>query len=534
MLSFHLYDPSRLSPDSTLELAYLVGAHDIAIPATITYRDSLIICERRSSESAALALSYNTGEAGQLTLQTNLLPEREESYMLVSELARSRIRLILAKMEDWALTDLDPFHPVMTKLAEAKSLFIRALTIGHTPEAEEIAHEALLKAIQCGEELSEYHAEVLLSHRLHLPNIPRTTLGCNVHPAQWSERLRTVVDTHFDYISIPLRWRDLEPDEGEYSWQTTDRWIEWAVRTAHKPVLAGPVLNLSRNAVPDWLYIWEHDYETLRELVAEHVRAVVTRYRRAVNVWNVVSGMNINDNFSLTYEQMMDLTRVCLLLVKKLQPNARVMLEVAQPFAEQYAFQNGALPPLMYLEMVLESGLPVDSIGVRLQLGQAAQGRSTRDLLQISSMLDRFARLEHPVVITAAGVPSDTPVPPEKSEDDDDDEGLLASAANSAAAGYWHQPWNETLQADWLTRVTTIALSKPYVESLCWQELYDHETSDMPYGGLINSAGMVKPALMRMGQIRACLQTERLPREAGHMPEVTSAALQGQVGETTP
>ncbi len=532
MLCFRVYDPSRLPSATTLDVAYLVAGDGVAIPASISLEDGVIRCQKRSSESAALALGYNAEHLGQLTLQTCLLPERDEPYLLALELARARLRLFIAKSEDWMLFDLDPEHPAIQKFTDARNLFVQALSTLDPQQAEQAAHESLLACIQAGELLAEHHADLLLSRRLRSPTAARTTIGCTVHPMQWSDRLKSVVAAHFDYVCMPVRWRDLEPEEGEYAWRFTDRWIEWAVRTARKPVMAGPILDLSRLAIPDWLYIWEHDYETLRELVSEHVQAVVTRYRRVIHIWNVATGININENFQLTYEQMMDLTRVCLLLVKKLQPHARVMLEIAQPFAEHYATQTGSLPPLMYLEMILEAGMPVDSFGVRVQVGQAREGRSTRDLMLLSHMLDRLARLDHPVVITACGAPSAPPsVPPAAEEPARDGEETLGAAGarpSPQSAGYWHEPWSERAQAEWLTKIASIALSKPYIESICWQDLYDHNTSDMPAGGLISSLGIVKPALRRIGQIRACLQSQRLPSEAESVPEVTTAALTGQ------
>jgi hypothetical protein len=543
MLCFRVHDPSRLPSATTLDVAYLVAGDGVAIPASITLDEGLIRCQKRSSESAALSVAYHADHLGDLTLQTCLLPERDEPYLLALELARARLRMFIAKSEDWMLFDLDPAHPASQKFTDAKGLFVDALSTTDAQRAEQLAHESLVACVEAGELLAEHHADLLLARRLRSPTAARTTIGCTVHPMQWSDRLKSVVAAHFDYICMPVRWRDLEPEEGEYAWRLTDRWIEWAVRTARKPVMAGPILDLSRLAIPDWLYIWEHDYETLRELVSEHVRAVVTRYRRAIHIWNVASGININENFQLSYEQMMDLTRVCLLLVKKLQPNARVMLEVAQPFSEHYATQTGSLPPMMYLEMILEAGMPIDSFGVRVQVGQARQGRSTRDLMALSHMLDRLARLDHPVVVTACGAPSDGPgeMPANPGAGssaidgaaDEQQPGGDASSNHQVGplnrgGGYWHEPWSERLQAEWLTKIASVALSKPYIESLCWQDLYDHNTSDMPAGGLISSLGIVKPALRRIGQIRACLQAQRLPSEAESVPEVTTAALTGQ------
>jgi hypothetical protein len=532
MLRFVVHDASRLGAPHAVEDAYLSGGDAVAVPASIEVEDGLISCSKRSSDPAALHILYDAEQAGQLSLQTCLLPERDQPYELVLELVRSRLRQFLTKLEDWMLFELDDGHPAIELAESAKADFIRAVTVGGGPEAERIAHGALVKAIEAGEMLALHHAELLLSRRLQSPVAPRTTMGCSVHPKQWSERLKSVVSSHFDYLCMPIRWRDLEPEEGEYAWGATDRWIEWAVRTGRKPVMAGPILDLSRVAVPDWLYIWEHDYETLRELIAEHIRAVVSRYRRVIQVWNVASGINLNGNFTLTFEQMMDLTRVALMLVRKLQPNARIMLEVAQPFPEPGVAERQWLPPLMYLEMVLEANMPVDSFGVRLQIGQRQGGRAARDLLEISHALDRFARLEHPVMVTACGAPSE-PIAfdPAGPEPDEAHLAALNGSARTGPAGYWHASWSESVQTEWLTQAVTIALSKPYIESVCWQELYDHAESDMPGGGLINAMGVVKPSLRRVGQIRACLQTKQLPRDA---ERVTVGGEDAPVGTAPP
>ena len=108
-------------------------------------------------------------------------------------------------------------------------------------------------------------------------NVPKPAISVGLNPVQFSESLQNLITTGCDFISLPTRWRDMEPDEGKYAFTPTDRWIEWAVRHSKMPVSAGPVVDLSRSNVPDWLYIWEHDYETLREVVYEHVKNVITR-----------------------------------------------------------------------------------------------------------------------------------------------------------------------------------------------------------------------------------------------------------------
>src|SRR5690606_13877952 len=144
-----------------------------------------------------------------------------------------------------------------------------------------------------------------------------------------------------------------------------DIWAEWAQRT-HKPVVAGPVVSFEPSCLPDWLYIWEHDYDTVRDLLYEHIERVVNRYKHVVSAWNIVSGLHVNSHFTFNFEQLMDLTRMATMLVKKLHPQATVIVEMRQPFGEYYAQNARSIPPMMYVDLLIQSSIQFDAFGVRL------------------------------------------------------------------------------------------------------------------------------------------------------------------------
>ena len=61
-------------------------------------------------------------------------------------------------------------------------------------------------------------------------------------------------------------WRRVEPKEQEFNWGQLDAWVEWL--TKHRvPIKAAPLVAFNEGNIPDWLYIWEHDFETVRDLV---------------------------------------------------------------------------------------------------------------------------------------------------------------------------------------------------------------------------------------------------------------------------
>ncbi|MCB9844858.1 MAG: endo-1,4-beta-xylanase [Phycisphaeraceae bacterium] len=558
MLSFAVFQADRVALDP--RSMYLLGQDETPMPGRIALDGAVIRVERQGDEPTGLSLVIDVdmlaedlpdtiGPAprlGQLTLETCLLPHRERPYLLTLELARRRVMLMFNKIEEWALFDLPEDHPIMVRFEHAHRLFSRALVAhrreasnesGIPEEADGLARWALVLAIDAGERLALAKAERLMPDRLSgalyeaavgqvedvqeervPPGAPvlvpgsngvilpgRPQLGCAIGPAVFSEALTRIAAGTCDFVSMPMRWSGLEPKEGTYAFASTDKWIEWAVRTAKMPVAAGPIIDFRSSSIPDWLYVWENDYDTLRDLVAEHVKQVVTRYRRTVRRWNVLSGLSVGDHFPMTFEQMVDLTRMCVLIIRKLHPTANVIIELTRPWGEYAGAGGKRLAPRMFGELLLQAevaaGFQIDGLGLRFDMACGVERQTMRDLMSFSALLDRYALLEKPLLITAIGAPSEEPQP----------------AEDQPAPGRWHEPWTEASQAEWVEQAFSIAISKPFVHSVCWEELYDHgpDGGPMPGIGLVTRTGAVRPVATRLAQIRRALREGRSPVGVG-------------------
>ena len=541
---------------------YLFGPESVPIAAEIECSDEVITARGGTPEPAGVCVTVDLAglagtlacdpdsdlpvapgaERGVVALQTCLLPPRERPYHLTTELARRQVMACMNRLENWELTDPPMDDALRGALERARLLLMEAVVHGGRQNGEvqaardstEVAAaSALVLAMRVGERMAVLRAERTWSARVGgklysdavarfervqgeappegapilLPGVSgvrlagRPLVGVSVSPARFSEQLGRAAVGASDFLVMPMRWRDIEPTEGDYRFGPTDTWIEWAVRTARVPLASGPVIDFRPGSVPDWLYIWERDYETLRELVIDHLKSVVTRYRRTIRRWTVVSGLHVNSRFPLSFEQMMDLTRMCVLVTRKLHPQASIVVEVAQPWGEYFALNRKSVPPIVYAEMLAQQQIRIDALGVRLQMGQGRPGQTTRDIGAISEMLDRLSEIERPVIVTAAGAPSAEHLSqPVGKTFDAPPEGMTP--------GRWDGPWDEQAQARWLRAVLGVALSKPYVHSVCWQDLYDTPGDpEMPAGGLVNASGVARPALAALvGLKRAVIE----------------------------
>ncbi|WP_432799995.1 endo-1,4-beta-xylanase [Poriferisphaera sp. WC338] len=500
MLKFQVFEGSEPAGSWPLRNAYLVGSDGNAIRCDILFEPGLICCEKRESGAAALALQHKVGDLGELTIQTCLLPERDEPYLLTLELARHRLMTLYNKLEDWAMFDLADDHVVTRRTAAARDKFLEAISIQHEDPAtaDKLAFEALTTALDGTEELALAHSELLLNKRVSTSSIPQTPIACSINYDKAHDRLRGGVQKHFDLLHVPTPWKVIAPEENEFNWGPMDVWTEWA-NVNRMPVMAGPLISFEPSNLPDWIYIWEHDYDTIRDLVYEHVERVVVRYRDSIKVWNVLSGLHVNSHFTFNFEQLMDLTRMTTMLVKKAQPNTKVIVEISQPFGEYFATNQRSIPTLMYADLLVQSGIQFDLLGIRLPMGQALPGQYTRDLMQISNMLDTFSHFGKPIALTCS-VPSE-PVTQMMIAAPDSGEPLDPSS------GYWRRPWSPTVQSHWLEAVYQIALSKPYIETIVWDALVDNPEIALPLSGLIDEELQPKAAMQRLIGFRKQLKS---------------------------
>ena len=322
-----------------------------------------------------------------------------------------------------------------------------------------------------GEEFALFHAAIFLARRKQTNFMPQRGFGCLADPCERRQKYITTLLGAADFVTVPLSWLAVEAKEQQYDFEMIDDWVE--LLTRHKtPVKMSPLLAFGQDHIPNWVYLWENDYDTLRQLIQKYLKQILDRYGRFVRVWDVVSGIHADNPFNLSFEQVMELTRIAVTAVRQLSPDSTTVLELVAPWGEYFARNPRTIPPLLYAAMCLQSGVNFDAVGLQFRFGADREGPRVRDMMQISSMLDRFANLGKPIHVTAAQVPSDLPL-------------SSAAASPNPGGGQWHQPWTEQTQALWLRDFLAVALSKPFVEAVTWQGLTDSEEGDIPYGGLV-------------------------------------------------
>ncbi|MCC7292694.1 MAG: hypothetical protein IT449_11605 [Phycisphaerales bacterium] len=477
MLTFTVFINGQ--PATTLDLASacLVGTDDVPLRAEFTLRNGLLTCRKRAAGPAGLVLPWDVPGQGRFLLETARLVERTKPYILQLELVRGRLIRLFQKVEEWGLHELEKAADFSRLQAQVRELMLKGMTAASDVEAAAAGDEALTACIALSEDITAAHAQALLERRRAARAMPRQWMGCGVAPDSTDAARRDPMADRFDFITLPMDWRSVEPVEQKPGFKTIDEWVAWAGQKK-LGIRVSPLLSTDPAHLPDWVSAYENDFEALRDLAHDHVKRVVSRFAPRVSTWTAAAGLNAGHKLPLSFEQIMELTRMSAALIRRLAPAATVLIDIELPWGEYYASNPRSIPPALYAEMVSQSGVSFDGFGLRFSAGGSV---GLRDFFQISALLDRFSGFNKPLHVTALEAPSDPP---------------------AAGGCFWHSPWDESTQGQWTRRFVEVAISKPFVEAVSYALWTDAGASR---GGLCRTDGKPKPALKSLQELRSAL-----------------------------
>jgi GH35 family endo-1,4-beta-xylanase len=485
-VEFQVFSNGEIVDDFALCGAYLFGTDGIAIRrAEITFKGGVITCKRPNLETAGLALLWSIDGFGKVLLPTTCLPERGRVYNLNVEMARARLMQVVNKREDWLFFNSVAGLEDISK--EARDLFIEAVqNISDSPLASKLADESLKQAAVFSEKLALKQAELLFEARGKSQGFGRRCLGCRVEPEQTtnSKYLAKLTEL-FGFVTVPVNWAQVESHKGTYDFSTVDACIN-ALGKKKLAICAGPLLCFSEEYLPKWLLRSGVGFEKVREAAYQFVSRVAARYSGSVHAWRVISGLNALNHFAFSFEQILEMTRVASLAVRQRSDRAVKVVEITNPWGEYYATMPNTIPPLVYIDMVVQSGINFDAFGVQMRFGKNQAGMHLRDMMQISAVLDYFGAVGKPLYITEVEVPSQDGT----------------GAQEPEVAGIWHQKWDEVRQGQWVEQFYKIALSKPFVDTVTYSNLADTQDSTIANSGLLTNRLEAKKSFLALKKLQ--------------------------------
>ena len=160
-----------------------------------------------------------------------------------------------------------------------------------------------------------------------------------------------------------MKWSIVQPARGEFAWEDADRIVDFA-RDRDQEVRGHPLV--WHGQLPDWLQGLAAD--ELRQVMREHIRALVERYRGRVATWDVVNEPLADDG---GFRQDAVWTKLgdgyvedALRTARTYDPDARLVLN--EIGAEGEGPKADALFGLV--RRLLAAGAPLDGVGLQFHL----------------------------------------------------------------------------------------------------------------------------------------------------------------------
>ena len=481
--------PAPLSPDAARELKRTCmagGPDNMPWPTALQFTGDQLHVSRVVDESGYLIVPWTIDGRGRLMGTSATLIERQRPYNLLVELARGKVNQVRCQAFDWRAGGLHLTPDLEKQIDDASKAFGRAITTSDSEEAGRQAQIALDVAYQAAEQLVLAYVQQVFSIRHQRQPQLDTTLACRLGmpPSAVADQLVSAFNT----VCVPFSWGTVENEEATYRWDAYDALLDWALKQDME-VTAGPLIDFSSAQLPAWLWLWERDLPSLATFMCKFVESAVRRYRNRIRRWHLTAASNCANVLSLTEDDFLGLTYRLAESARQVDPSLELILGIAQPWGEYMALTERTHSPFIFADTLIRSGLNLAALDIELVMGVTPRGSYSRDLLEVSRLLDLYALLGVPLRVTL-GYPSSAKI------DAHSDPEL------NVEGGHWGSGFTPETQAAWAADVAALALCKPYVQGVQWVQVRDAEPHQFPHCGLFDAADQPKPALQRLGELR--------------------------------
>ena len=487
-MRFRIQDRDRIAPEG-LSRIYVAGSEEIPWSTRASWVGEDLVVERSTSDSGNVYVPWQVEGVGTRMLSTATLREREKPYLLEVELARGLIQRIRNRLFIWERQGLETPQAPLDQLRLATREFSLAATTQHEPaEATVAANRAIVLALAASEELVAHYSQQAIAARQQQTSVS-TLMGVSLDAEVPCVEVRRQLVEACNLVELPVAWRSIEKSEGKRDWKHTDAQLAWAQKAGLK-VSGGPLLRLDDSGMPDWMVLWEDDFDNLARLMLEHVEAVVTRYAGRVHLWHVASRVNTGKLYSLEEEQRLHLVAQTLEVVRQIDPRTPTVVSFDQPWAEYLSGPGEALAPLHYADALVRADLGVSGFGLEINSGYYPGGSSHRATLELGRLLDQWSVWGLPLMVhlsTPSTIASNT------------------QAKSTARIDLAYQE-AEDPQKEWAASVLPLLFARSSVQVVLWNQLDDSQPHEFANGGLFSVQQLAKPTLGLMRDLRkSCL-----------------------------
>lgn len=435
------------------------------------------------------------------------------------EIARTQVARFRASYDRYAALGYPASAGVNASLFEAESSLAEASLLGGAARAAaaDAATNASLWGIEglelgrAGVDIDRYRRGDLSVHVVDRNGIP--VPGATVSVDQTDHQFRFGVfepvsqvgrptylalkDAGVNAVTIGFYWIGSEPTDDGYDWSTFDtQWDEpWLVQQGFH-LRGHALMYLLPPVLPD--YVKALSYDELRVEVDEHVQAIVSRYGADFELFEVSNEMaGSGGMLGYSRDQVDGLMNVSAAAIAAAAPDTPTTINNANYWYAEFRASSFIFGPdadaasqsiVQFHDHAAAVGLDYDWVSQQMYDGGASSFfmdfgladdfgyATTYDLGHVATTLRRLGGYGKPLRISEESV-----------------SGTWNASWDPAQVGWWHHPWDEATQAEFVRSFYTIAFGERSMQEVTWWDVDDQDPF-MEAGGWFHKDLTPKPA----------------------------------------
>lgn len=482
----------RISPELTISdtdcrTIHAVGCDRLVRCTSVKRSDDRLVLEVLESDGVKIKVPYRNAERTPVMLSTcSLRIDNKTPYSLLLELARGSLFRFRTLCNACIEAELDLLDITLALLKDATDSFARAAVTKDEPtDSDPLAIKSLNDSLEGISQLEHVYATA--SHlAIKRQGKERAFLRGVSLTEPMSLDIKPLLTTPLNSVVVEPNWKHCEPEIGHHVWQQVDETLD-AVRQQGLATILGPIFTLDRFTTPDWLYLWENDFDELLNAVKRYSGELVDHFRNRVDLWYCAAGLNDQTALPMKEEQRLQLLIHIIQSLRGSGLRAPLLVSFAKPWGEYMTSRDRELAPIHFAEELVRARVGITGIGLEFNFGCHPPASYYRGYFDVEDLLDYWSLLGVPLFVTLSAPSSWRP---------------------DAEAIYDPNRLEEPLerlskrtQRELVEHILPAILTHPQVQGVFWTQVSDSQPHRFPHAGLLDPRGRPKSSVTKMTEI---------------------------------
>jgi hypothetical protein len=301
-----------------------------------------------------------------------------------------------------------------------------------------------------------------------------------------------------------FQYGDVQPEPGVFDFRSRDYQVSSLLSNGFQSIGdLGWLFARTNWGIPDKDcpgYLDSMSFDKIKENVYQHMYTIAERYRGKIDIWEALAEptMGFVNEFNWTWNQKYEIYITATRAIKDANPEAKIfswnpslpyeLFRDYDPEDLTLDQKAGQIPYSEFIRLALEKQMSIDIIGLHLVnsgvdvYAEPPHIHPTIDLVSISTLIDQYAKFDKPLFFREHQAPS----------------------VQVEGGSWWHQPWDELTQAEYVQQFYTLVFSKPLMTGIGWSTGFSDDLNEQ-YGclggGLLDADLNPKPSYFALKEL---------------------------------